>query len=137
VSYAYGDNQPTGCNLIGRLMTVTATVSGGNNASNYLCYDWAGRPTSSSQMTAGVTHPAMSYGYDLAGELTSFTFPSGRKQTNAYDTGGRVSGVTGTYNSVPTTYGASFGYFANGALMNVSLGPIRWFSSTARTTACR
>jgi hypothetical protein len=56
VSYAYGDNQPTGCNLIGRLMTVTATVSGGNNASNYLCYDWAGRPTSSSQMTAGVTH---------------------------------------------------------------------------------
>ena len=83
---------------------------------------------SSSQVTSGATY-AMSYLHDLAGELTSFTFPSGRIQGIGFDNGGRANCVTNgalspgaACNSVPD-YASSFAYFANGALANVSLGP--------------
>jgi len=55
--------------------------------------------------------------------MYSFTLPSGRVQSIAYDTAGRVSGVSSTYNSLPENYASSFAYFPNGALQNVSLGP--------------
>jgi RHS repeat-associated protein len=118
VSYAYGDTQ-TSCNLKGRLMSVSA----GSLVTNYSCYEWAGKPTSSSQVTSGTTYSMPSYAYDLALEPISFTFPSLRVQTTQYDTGGRVASATGTYNALPTTYAGSFGYFPDGTLANVSLGP--------------
>jgi RHS repeat-associated protein len=120
VSYTYGDAQ-TSCNLRGLLMQVTAS-STPSMVNNYTCYDWAGRPTSSNQVTGGQTH-GMSYGYDLAGLMKSFTLPSGRQQTITYDTAGRASGVSGTYGASATTYASAFSYFPNRALKNVSLGP--------------
>ncbi len=118
VSYVYGDTQSPGCNLKGRLMQVTA----GNMVNTY-CYQWAGKPTSNTQSTNGTTYPALMYGYDLALEQTSLTFPSGRVQTTNYDNGGRVSSATAVYNAIPTTYSTSYAYFPNGALTNVTLGP--------------
>ena len=120
VSYTYDVASP-GCSNLGRLTSVTS----GSQANNYSCYDWAGRVRSSSQVTGGTTY-AMSYGYDLAGELISFTFPSTRQQTNTYDSGGRISGVSGSYQSANTTYTSlppSDGYFANGAIQHMNLGP--------------
>ncbi|HXM40628.1 MAG TPA: hypothetical protein VN924_05215 [Bryobacteraceae bacterium] len=121
VTYGYinaANQEPANCgNLLGRLYSVTA----GTMVNTY-CYQWAGKPAASGQTTNGTAYP-MSYLYDLALEPVSFTFPSGRLQTTQYDTGGRVSSATGTYNAAPTTYGASYGYFPDGTLANVSLGP--------------
>ena len=120
VSYTYGDAE-TSCNLRGLLMQVTAS-STPSMANNYTCYDWAGRPLSSNQVTGDHAY-GMSYLYDLAGLMTSFTLPSGRQQSIAYDTAGRASGVSGTYGTTNTTYASAFAYFPNSALQNVSLGP--------------
>ena len=121
VSYAYGDTM-TACNLKGRLMQVTASTTPANLTYNYTCYNWAGQPTASNQVTGEQTH-GMSYGYDLARELTSFTLPSGRQQTIAYDTGGRATGVSGTYGTASTAYAGSLVYFPNGAIDNLKLSP--------------
>src|SRR5580658_8521307 len=80
------------------------------------------KPLSSNQVT-GYHAYGVSYLYDLAGLMTSFTLPSGRVQTITYDTAGRASGVSGTYGTASTTYGGVFGYFPNRALANASLGP--------------
>jgi len=68
----------------------------GTLVNNYASYDWAGRVLAHSQITNNITYP-MLYAYDLAGELTSFTFPSLRVQTNTYDSGRRETLVTGSY----------------------------------------
>ena len=73
-----------------------SSVTAGSLVTNYTCYDWAGRIRSTSQTTNGVLY-AMSNAYDKAGEMTSFAFPSGRQQIMTYDSGGRMTGVTGTY----------------------------------------
>lgn len=135
VTYTYGDGaQPSGCaantqssNLKGRLTCVAA----GTLVNNYTGYDWAGRVLAHSQVTNGTTY-SMAYGYDLAGELNSFQFPSGRQQSISYDNGGRPSDVTGTYQSASTAYAKlagndansqSYGYFPNGAVQYMGVGP--------------
>ncbi|HEV3198814.1 MAG TPA: RHS repeat domain-containing protein, partial [Bryobacteraceae bacterium] len=120
VTYSYGDTL-SGCNLKGRLTGVTA-ASAPSRIYNYTCYNWAGRPLTVSQNTNSVPYP-MSYSYDLAGELTSFTFPSNRQQSITYDTGGRPSGVSGLFGGFSTTYASSFAYFPNGSTDNLQLGP--------------
>ena len=42
--------------------------------------------------TRQVTY-ALEYGYNLAGQLTSEKYPSGRIVTNSYDANGRLSGI--------------------------------------------
>ena len=79
-------------------------------------------PTSNSQISNGNTY-SLSYGYDLALEQTSYAFPSTRIQSTAYDTGGRVVSANGSYNGSSTTYGSTYGYFSDGTLANVTLGP--------------
>src|SRR5207237_5784589 len=77
-----------------------APVSSSVSAYTYTSYDALGRVTGSSQATGGVTY-AMAYNYDLAGDLKSETYPSGRVVTTEYDPAGRVAGVknqtTGSY----------------------------------------
>jgi RHS repeat-associated protein len=116
VVYQYDGSLP-GCNLEGHLTSVTA----GSAINNYLCYDWAGKSLTNNQVTAGVTY-SMSHVYNLAGNLTMFTFPSGRQQMTSYDNSGHEIGLTGTYQSVLTTYASAFNYFPNGALGNVTIG---------------
>jgi YD repeat-containing protein len=113
-----------GSNLLGRLTQVTAAATTNTPALiyNYLSYDWAGRPLSGSQITAGTTYSMPSYVYDLAGKMTFFQFPSGRQQSISYDSAARPSVLSGTSQATPTTYASSFGWFPNGALENDSLG---------------
>ena len=117
VEYTY--DGASGCNQLGRLASATS----GNQVNNYPCYYWTGMPTSSSQVTGGATY-SMSYGYNLAGKPTSFTFPSLRQQTIKYDSAGRVSGVTGA-NGTPSyaSLTSSDAYFPNGGIRDLRLGP--------------
>jgi len=103
---------------------------------DYTCYDQLGRPTSTNQVTGDQTH-GMSYGYDLSGLMTSFTLPSGRQQSISYDTAGRVSGVSATYDASSTSYASAFSYFPNGALKNVSLGPNSLYQQYCQDTSGR
>jgi len=105
-------------NANGRLTTVTA----GGGLTFTRGYDIVGRVNSSSQFTGGTTY-SMGYGYDYAGEQTSFTYPvTGRVLTTSFDIAGRASGLSGVLG--PTTiYASSVGYFPNGALASLGLGP--------------
>jgi len=127
VTYAYGEGAANAANnnVIGRLTQVTSASVGSiipQFVYDYAQYDWAGRPLSSSQQIGTATPYTMSYGYDLAGKMTSFTFPSGRQQTIAYDSAGRAKTVSGAYGASSATYADTFTWFPNGALNQVSLG---------------
>jgi YD repeat-containing protein len=69
----------------------------------------------------------MSYGYDLAGNMTSETYPSGRTVTTAFDGAGRVSAVNGQKTGEANkTYASQFSYAAHGAVSAIALGNGLW-----------
>ena len=80
-------------NGVGRL----ASVSNKWAVRNYTAYDSVGHVTASSEQNLlnGQTYTFNNYSYDLAGSLTSETYPSGRVITTAYDGAERPTGVTG------------------------------------------
>ena len=77
---------------VGHLVGVT--YGSGNSAGDYYGYDALGRQTLKIQQTGAVNYQASAI-YNLAGELTTETYPSNRTVTNAYDSAGRTSSVTG------------------------------------------
>ena len=66
-------------------------------------YDVFGRITSSRQSTGGQTY-SLGYVYNLADLLIQQAYPSGRVVSNAYDSAGRVMGVSGSLSGVVTKY---------------------------------
>ena len=63
------------------------------------------------------------YAYDLAGEMTSETYPSGRVITTAYDASGRISSINGQKAGEGNkTYASQFSYAAHGAVASMALG---------------
>jgi YD repeat-containing protein len=118
VSYTY--NAATVSNAQGRL---TAMTYGTNSSTgSYYSYDAMGRVTTSYQRIDAQTYQ-MSYGYNLAGELSSQTYPSGRVVTTGYDSAGRVSGVTGQKAGEGNkSYAAGFSYTAAGAVSAMQMG---------------
>ena len=119
VSYVYDAGGVS--NSRGRLTRVSSSVS----ATNYTEYDALGRVKASSQVTEGVTYN-FSYAYDLAGNLTSQTYPSGRVVTTGYDAAVRVNAVTGQQGQTTTAYAAQFAYAPHGAVSQLQLGNGRW-----------
>jgi RHS repeat-associated protein len=109
----FGYDSAAVANSKGRLTSVSSSVS----SYGYDEYDRLGRVQRSSQVTAGQQY-LMSYGYDLAGNLTSQSYPSGRIATTTYDTTGRISGVTG--------YVSSITYAPHGAVKTMLLGNGLW-----------
>lgn len=98
VTYSY--DTPGIANARGRL---TCTISSVSQA-NYAGYDAMGHGTSSSQQTTGQTY-SMSYEYDLAGNLKSEIYLTGRNIQHTFDTAGRLHEVIGTKgNAAPRTY---------------------------------
>lgn len=126
-------------NSKGRLTSTSSSVS----ASNVTAYDVLGRVTAGNQITDGQTY-SMSYGYNLAGAQTSFTYPSGRVISMEYDMAGRMAGVrdqqSGAY------YAGAAGsdstnrikYAAHGGVSVVKLGNNLWehtdFNSRLQST---
>jgi RHS repeat-associated protein len=112
VSYTYDATSVS--NSKGRLTQVGSTVS----TTNYTGYDAMGRVTASSQSTNGQTY-TFAYGYNLAGGMTSETYPSGRVVNTNYDGAGRVNGVTGTGSR---NYATSILYAPQGGMTSLALG---------------
>ncbi len=93
------------------------SVANSNSTTNLTPYDCLGRVTASSQVTGGQTY-TFGYGYNLAGALTSETYPSGRVVATTYDGANRVSAVS----SGTTTYVQSIQYAPHGGEVSWSLG---------------
>jgi RHS repeat-associated protein len=126
VTYTYD----TATNGKGRLTSVSSSVS----VYNYSGYDALGRVTGSSQVTDGVTYSMPNYQYDLAGNPTSQTYPSGRVVTTTYDNAGRLSQVSGQKpDENNKTYLTSPTYSAHGAMTEVKLGNNLWEHTSFNT----
>ena len=127
VSYKY-DSQtlptgfPAGFNRgvsTGRLVAVTY---GGTSAGSYTGYDQLGRVNVSYQQTDSQNY-GFGYAYDLASEMTSENYPSGRAITTAYDASGRINSVNGQKTGEANkTYVSQFSYAAHGAVTSMTLG---------------
>jgi YD repeat-containing protein len=119
----------------GRLSSVAAS---GISTTNYSGYDGLGRITGSNQVTQGQTY-SFSYGYNLAGALTSETYPSGRILATCYEGANRPASIAGTagfatnppcappanatlYASVPS----STPYWPHGVPSKVAYGNALW-----------
>ncbi|HEX7314470.1 MAG TPA: hypothetical protein VF297_11130, partial [Pyrinomonadaceae bacterium] len=120
-------------NSKGRLTQVSSSVS----AYHYTGYDALGRITGSSQVMpdgdgTSTTYSLPDYRYDLAGNLVSEQYPSGRMVKTEYDAAGRVAGVrnnaTGHYyaGGAATDSTNRIQYTAGGAVASVRLGNGLW-----------
>jgi RHS repeat-associated protein len=114
-------------NSKGRLTSVSSTVS----TTNTTAFDAGGKTLSGNQVTDGQTY-SMSYGYNLAGGLTSLTYPSGRVIRTEYDAAGRMAGVwdqgSGAYyaGAVSTDATNRLQYAPHGAVSVMKLGNGLW-----------
>ncbi|MEK6303568.1 MAG: RHS repeat-associated core domain-containing protein [Acidobacteriota bacterium] len=109
----------------GRLVATTHGTST-SSAGNYTGYDPLGRVTSSYQQTESQNY-GFGYGYNLAGAMTSETYPSLRQITTSYDAAGRISTSNGQKSGEPNkTYASQFSYAAHGAVKSLQLGNSKW-----------
>jgi RHS repeat-associated protein len=76
----------------GRLVAVT--YGSGGSAGDYYGYDGAGHAVLKTQQTAGSNYQ-VSATYNLAGAITSQTYPSGHIVNYGYDGAGRTNSITG------------------------------------------
>jgi YD repeat-containing protein len=98
VTYAYDQSacldEPS-CYNIGQLTTITDAAG-----TEYFAYDVMGQDIADQRTTNGNTERS-TYLYDLAGDLTQLTYPSGRIVNYTFDSAGRPSTAqdaqTGTY----------------------------------------
>jgi YD repeat-containing protein len=96
-------------------------VANGNSVTKYLGFDALGRTTSSQQLTSDETY-TFSYSYNLAGALTSETYPSGRVVSTGYDGANRPSAVTGMLSAGQTTYASGVTYAPHGGIAGFAMG---------------
>jgi RHS repeat-associated protein len=104
VNLTYGTSTASFNN--GRLITMTDGVGSENYTYNNL-----GQMTALQKVISGTTYP-LSYGYNLAGELTSITYPSTRVVQQSFDAIGRLCAVgnSGSTCSSGTTFATGFSY---------------------------
>jgi len=122
-SVAYSYDAPSVLYSKGELTGVTVSSASFNSSYTYDEYDSRGRVKRSTQTTDGHTY-ALSYGYDVAGHLTSETYPSLRVITISYDGAGRVSAVNGSGRATP--YAEQFSYTPHGEVKDMKLGNGLW-----------
>ncbi len=106
----------------GRLIAATY---GSGATGTYYGYDVMGRVNVQKQVTGSNTY-SLAYGYNLAGLLTSETYPTNRVVSYSYDNAGRLSQVSdGT-----TTFADNFAYAPTGAPVSET-----WGNSAVRSIA--
>jgi YD repeat-containing protein len=123
VTYTYDD--PNIAFSKGQLTKVSSSVS----TTEYTSFDAAGKVLTHRQTTGGQVYTT-SYAYNLSGDLTEETYPSGRVVRNTYNNDDRLSAVSSksASQSAFQVYADSFAYTAWGAISNVRLGNGRWES---------
>jgi RHS repeat-associated protein len=110
VTYTYGTSSASNNN--GRLLT----VADGSNTETY-SYDLLGQVTQAQKLISGTTY-TVGYAYNLAGELTSITYPSGRVVQQNYDAIGRLTTIL----SGATNYASGFAYNPAGQVTGFNYG---------------
>jgi RHS repeat-associated protein len=118
VTYSYdGVGALGGQNSLGKMTSVSSSVS----TTFYDSFDEVGNIRSSRQVTDGVTYP-MAYNYDLANNLVSQMYPSGRIVSTYLDAAGRVSTVYGNLHTSSKFYVSDIAYAPHGAIEALRLG---------------
>ncbi len=122
----YYDEGGSAANALGRLTHFTDGVG-----SETYTYDQLGRVTQVQKLINSTTY-ATSYQYNLAGEMTQITYPSGRIVNPSYDAIGRLSQIA----SVGTNYTSSYAYspafqvtgmnYGNGVSASFGYSADRW-----------
>jgi len=121
----------------GRLVAVSYGTSTSSSGS-YLSYDALGRVSLSVQQTDGQNYQC-GYSYNLASEMLTESYPSGKVVQTEYDTAGRVAGVknqaTGVYwaGAAASDTTNRIQYAAQGAVSAMKLGNGRWEHTTYNT----
>jgi len=130
VGYTYDDpNVPFSKGRLTAVFTLPGTymLPADISTTSYAAYDALGRVMVSRQTTAGKTYTFSNYSYNLAGALTSETYPSGRVVRTRYDAANRVSQVGGTAcGSAAGWYASNFQYAAHGAPTQYAMGNTVW-----------
>jgi RHS repeat-associated protein len=103
---------------LGRLTSMTDGVG-----SETYTYNNLGEMTALQKVISGTTYP-LSYAYNLAGELSSITYPSGRVVQQSFDTIGRLCAVgnSGSTCTSGTTFATAFAYNASFQVTGFSYG---------------
>jgi RHS repeat-associated protein len=122
VTYTYDD--PNIANSIGHLTRVSSSAT----IQSYGPFDPLGRVLQSKQTTNSQDY-SFQYGYDLAGELVTEKYPSGRLVSMNYDAAGRLASVA----SAVRAYAGNFQYAPHGAVSAVQLGNGLWERTTFNT----
>ncbi|WP_047495389.1 RHS repeat-associated core domain-containing protein [Terriglobus sp. TAA 43] len=100
---------PYSINAAGRLSQTSDYTSVG-----YLfAYDAMGRIQTKQNANSGITYTSALY--DLAGNMTSLTYPSGRQITKTYDSAGRLSSITGGPSNPGYAFVSSISYHPDGS----------------------
>ncbi|MEO6394210.1 MAG: RHS repeat-associated core domain-containing protein, partial [Pyrinomonadaceae bacterium] len=107
-----------------------ASVSNGLVTTRFTEYSIVGELLKSQQEFAGVTQPyTFEYTYNLAGQMVSEKYPSGRVVTNTFDSLGKLASVSsGALNQTPHIYANGFGYNEKGVMDRMRLGDGLWES---------
>ena len=103
----------------GRLVAMTY---GGNSNGDYFGYDAMGRATLKIQQT-GIINYQVTASYNVAGGITSSTYPSGHTISYTFDAAGRTASFAGNLgDGTQRTYSTSITYGSNGAWTREQFG---------------
>ena len=76
----------------------------------------------SRRMASGVAAYSVCHAYDLAGNVKTLTYPSGRTVNYSHDQAGRLSSFSGNLGGSPYTYADTVGYNAAGQMIKERFG---------------
>jgi RHS repeat-associated protein len=106
----------------GRLTEENTAVS----INKYTAFDNTGKIKSSQQTTAGQTYVFADYSYNLAGQLVSEIYPSGRVVSNSYRADGELSQVGASSGGQNKVYVSNIAYHNSGSIAAMQMGNGLW-----------
>lgn len=131
VFFAYDQTSAWGNTLTNTLGRLTERWNGqsccATAGAEIFSYDPMGRVVLNTQYTPAMSYRPMSYTYDLAGNMTTFTDGVGETYTQTFDAAGRAtqlnsSWVDSQHPAVLAATDSSVGYYPFGALRKMNLG---------------
>jgi RHS repeat-associated protein len=114
LTYIYGTNSAQFNN--GRLLQLVDGLG-----SEVYSYDALGRRTNIAKTIGTVTYN-LGYGYNLANQIASITYPSGRLISYNHDSYGRLASIVATKSGVNTTYANNYTYNPDMEVTGLSYG---------------
>jgi YD repeat-containing protein len=110
---------------VGRLLSASNSTS----TTNYTSYDPLGRVVGSAQQTNGQTY-SFAYTYNVAGGLTSETYPSGRVVSTSFDESNQPFTLSGALSGQTTNYITQTAYWPHGGIYYFVRGNNVWHAAS-------